>query len=109
MADWDVYDKYSPEELENMKYDGLLLKDGNETVAVAFDNKQIKSINNRGTFDRRNPDIYLQVAYHGTPYKFEKFSLNVLHLMDGVYILLKTKKCRIFINLNLLQKQLNCL
>lgn len=59
-ADWDLYDKYSPEELENMKYDGLLLKDGNETVAVAFDNKQIKSINNRGSFDRNNPDIYYQ-------------------------------------------------
>ena len=27
---------------------------------VAFDNKQVKSVNNKGTFDTNNPDIYLQ-------------------------------------------------
>lgn len=82
-ADWDLYDKYSPEELENMKYDGLLLKDGNETVAVAFDNKQIKSINNRGSFDRRNPDIYYQAAYHGTPHRFDTFSTEKIGTGEG--------------------------
>ncbi|MEI7578607.1 MAG: hypothetical protein WCJ58_01050 [bacterium] len=45
-------------------------------VYVAFDPTQIKSVENKGTFDSENPNIYYQSAFHGTPYKFDKFTLD---------------------------------
>lgn len=57
------------EELIKQGYDGIILRDTNvdtpfmkdiHDVYVAFDNTQIKSVNNRGTFDKNNPNIYYQ-------------------------------------------------
>lgn len=57
------------EELLKLGYDGIILRDTNvdtpfmkdiHDVYVAFDNTQIKAVNNRGTFDAENPNIYYQ-------------------------------------------------
>ena len=36
---------------------------------------------NTGTFDAGNPNIYLQPVWHGSPYKFDKFSIE--HIGEG--------------------------
>jgi len=43
---------------------------------VVFDSTQIKSVNNRGTFDPNNPNILMQSAWHGSPHTFDKFDEN---------------------------------
>ena len=45
--------------------------------------EQIKSVNNQGTFDAENPNIYFQSAYHGTPHKFDKFSIENIGSGEG--------------------------
>lgn len=69
-------------------YDGLIAKntfDGANThnQYVVFDNTQIKSVNNQGTFDSENPNIYFQSAYHGTPHRFDEFSLDNIGSGEG--------------------------
>ena len=56
--------------LRNEGYDGIVADDGE---IVAFDPTQIKSVNNRGTFDPNDPRILYQPAWHGTPHIFDKF------------------------------------
>ena len=60
-------------ELIKQGYDGVILRNTNvdtpfmqdiHDVYVAFDNTQIKSVNNRGTFDANNPNIYYQNDYN---------------------------------------------
>ena len=61
------------------KYDGIFAGD----EYIAFEPNQIKSINNRGSFDNNNPDIYFQSAYHGTPHRFEEFSTENIGTGEG--------------------------
>jgi hypothetical protein len=65
------------------KVDGIIYKNEGEggTSYIAFNPSQIKSIHNMGAFDPRNPNILEQAAYHGSPYKFSKFTLD--HLGSG--------------------------
>lgn len=50
---------------------------------VAFEPTQIKSVNNRGTFDANDPNILNQSAWHGSPFTFDKFSLEHLGKGEG--------------------------
>lgn len=50
---------------------------------LVFDPTQIKSINNRGTFDPADPRILYQSAYHGSPHIFDKFSLDYMGTGEG--------------------------
>lgn len=53
-------------------------------VYIVFDPTQIKSATgNRGTFDPNDANILNQSAYHGTPYKFDKFSLDHIGRGEG--------------------------
>ena len=61
------------------KYDGIFAGD----EYIAFEPNQIKSINNRGSFDNNNPDIYFQSAYHGTPHRFDEFSTENIGTGEG--------------------------
>ena len=76
--------------------DGVIIKDiydeGGYSAAaktnlgndyVVFNSRQVKSINNRGSFDRNNPDIYYQAAYHGTPHRFDTFSTDKIGTGEG--------------------------
>lgn len=69
------------EKIRQEGYDGIYHKDNK--FWVAFDSKQVKSINNRGSFDRNNPDIYYQAAYHGTPHRFDTFSTDKIGTGEG--------------------------
>ena len=49
--------------LKEIGYDGVALEHGDGTVElVAFENTQVKSVNNRGTFDPADPNILQQDA-----------------------------------------------
>ena len=50
---------------------------------IVFNPEQIKSVNNQGTFDNENPNIYFQSAYHGTPHRFDEFSLDNIGTGEG--------------------------
>ena len=67
-------------ELRNQGYDGVITTDGKY---LGFEKTQIKSVDNRGTFDENNPNIYYQSAYHGSPHKFEKFSTDFMGKGEG--------------------------
>jgi len=64
-------------------YDALQAKDEGVEYTAVFKPNQIKSINNRGTFDTNNPDIYYQAAYHGTPHRFDTFSTDKIGTGEG--------------------------
>lgn len=60
-AGWAEYDKFGVDELIALGYDGMMLPDGDGThTYVAFSPTQIKSVNNRGTFDPKDPRIMFQ-------------------------------------------------
>lgn len=46
-------------------------------------NTNIKSINNRGTFDPADPRILYQAAFHGSPHIFDRFSLDAIGTGEG--------------------------
>ena len=60
-------------------HDGIIWGD----EYVAFRPEQIKSVNNRGTFDPNDPRILYQPAYHGTPHIFDRFSLDKIGTGEG--------------------------
>lgn len=83
---YDTNYKEIKEEYSKGNYDGIIIEntDKNDDDSVIYlvpDSKQIKSVNNQGTFDAENPNIYFQSAYHGSPHKFESFSTN--HIGSG--------------------------
>jgi hypothetical protein len=83
------------EGLKAKGYDGIITEGGE---IVAFSPTQIKSVNNRGTWDPNDPRIlyqpklngmspeaktFLQRAFHGSPYSFEKFMLEHIGTGEG--------------------------
>lgn len=64
--------------LEN-KYDGVI--SGSEYV-VHYSN-QIKSVDNRGTYDSRTPNIYYQAAYAGSRVDYDQPSLEAIGSGEG--------------------------
>lgn len=61
-------------------YDGIINDDGSNEI-IAFSPSQIKSIGNFGNFDPNNANIYFQSAFHGSPHKFDEFTLD--HIGSG--------------------------
>ena len=57
--------------------------DSDTTHYIVFNPEQVKSVENRGEFDSSNPNMYFQAAYHGTPHKFDKFSLDAIGSGEG--------------------------
>lgn len=79
--------------IESLGYDGIIDESVSQkfnmnipagtTHYIAFNSTQIKSVDNRGTFDESNPNIYYQSAYHGTPHNFDAFSLDAIGSGEG--------------------------
>ena len=80
--------------IDTEQYDGIIVrnmrdswsqKEGNINgdTYIVFNPEQIKSVDNRGTFDAQNPNIYFQPAFHGTPHKFDEFSLEAIGTGEG--------------------------
>lgn len=81
LAHWEVYKKLMTQQIIDRGYDGEVLDD----VFVAFEPTQIKgAISNNGEFDSSNPDIRLQVLWHGSPHSFKKFSTDYMGSGEGV-------------------------
>lgn len=62
-AGWDEYDRFTIDQLIADGYDGLRLEGqfaDDQTTWVAFNPTQIKSVNNRGTFDPADPRLLFQ-------------------------------------------------
>lgn len=77
-------------ELAEGGHDGIIIKAAefsnafeelHSTNFVVFSPEQIKSVFNRGTWDGNDPRILFQTAHHGSPHKFDKFSLE--HIGSG--------------------------
>lgn len=78
-------------EYNNGNYDGIIIentdKNSDDSIIYAVPkSEQIKSVGNRGTFDAENPNIYFQSAYHGTPHRFEEFSLDAIGTGEGAQV-----------------------
>ena len=98
-AQGQTYNDFYDELKRELKYavtnnDGVIVRnirddwaqnDGGEiaTTYIVFNPEQIKAVNNYGTFDAENPNIYYQSVYHGTPYMFDEFSLNNIGTGEG--------------------------
>ena len=64
---------------ENLGFDGSAeYKDGKPNVVVVFNPEQIKSVDNRGTFDAENPNVY----YQGIKELYNDIKDHFLYLKD---------------------------
>jgi hypothetical protein len=88
-GDWTVME--NPEFQDFLKANGYdsyyLIEEINgkpyRNIAV-FDPTQIKSaMSNTGAFDPNDPNIMFQPAYHGSPYRFDKFTLDHIGKGEG--------------------------
>lgn len=83
-------------DLKRQGYDGIIWGDPDDlrksprgawgddrSQIFVFEPTQIKSVNNRGTFDPNDPRILNQPAYHGTPHLFDKFSTEKIGTGEG--------------------------
>lgn len=79
------YFRITPQEwveiFEELGFDGL--KDDENHWWQVFEPNQIKSVNNAGSFSSTSNNIYETVAYHGTPQKFDEFSLKYIGKGEG--------------------------
>lgn len=57
-------------------FDGIKAYEAPHKTYAVFEPNQIKSVNNNGEFSMSSDNIYETVAYHGTPQKFDEFSLT---------------------------------
>lgn len=78
-----VGDTYFLDFLKENGYDGYYKQEKEQLNISVFNPEQIKSVNNRGTFDAENPNIYYQSAYHGSLYKFDEFSTDFMGKGEG--------------------------
>lgn len=71
--------------LKSEGYDGLIVHDEEfgDTSYVAFSPEQIKAVNNHGTWNPADPRIFYQSAWHGTPHRFDEFSLDAIGTGEG--------------------------
>jgi hypothetical protein len=64
-AGWAEYDNLMLDEIIQRGHDGLALPDDGATTYVVFEPTQIKSVNNRGTYDQTSPNILMHKAIEG--------------------------------------------
>src|SRR5690606_6130189 len=72
-------------------HDGVIIRNirnfeggDTSTTYIVFEPEQVKSaIGNRGTFDPSSPNILEQRAFHGSPHRFDRFSLQHIGTGEG--------------------------
>lgn len=57
-----IHNKQVQEKLQKDGYDGIVFDKNEGRTYIVFNPEQIKSVNNQGTFDESNPNIYFQRA-----------------------------------------------
>ena len=86
---YDIFENdqtYFTDSIYECGFDGIISENSNNIEGlelVVFKPNQIKSINNIGTFSFTSNNIYETVAYHGTPQKFDEFSLKYIGKGEG--------------------------
>lgn len=78
-----IGDTYFLDFLKENGYDSYYKQEKEQLNISVFKPEQIKSVDNKGTFDVENPNIYYQSAYHGSPYKFDEFSTENIGSGEG--------------------------
>lgn len=72
---------------ETLGHDGIIVENPSwglgQKIYIPFFPENIKSVFNRGTFDPNDARILYQSAYHGTPHKFDKFTLDHIGKGEG--------------------------
>lgn len=58
-ASWDEYEKFTLDELISRGYDGIILEEKDQNTYVAFEPTQIKSVENKGTFDPKGQTQFI--------------------------------------------------
>jgi hypothetical protein len=71
-------------DIKGSQFDGVVNERSDGKEYIVTDPTQIKSATgNNGNFDPNDPNILNQSAFHGTPYKFDKFSLDHIGKGEG--------------------------
>jgi len=75
---------------EAMGFDAVIMPDTSSgdlaNSYIVFEPTQIKSVNNRGTFDANDPRILFQSVYHGSPHIFDAFTTAAIGSGEGAQI-----------------------
>lgn len=58
-------------------YDGIIVKVGDNTIYAVPNSEQIKSVNNQGTFDTENPNIYYQSSNSNYQEQLQEIKSNL--------------------------------
>lgn len=74
--------------LQKKGYDGIRDTGGKNggvehTVYIPFESNQIKSVDNNGAFSPNDVNIFNQSAWHGSPYDFREFLLEMIGTGEG--------------------------
>ena len=81
-----VRDKYIAQLDKTIRKEGFDgITDPENGYYVAYEPNQIKSVNNRGSFDA-SANIYNQSAWHGSPHVFDKFDLGAIGTGEGAQV-----------------------
>lgn len=68
-----------------MGFDSIsFTEQGHKTLGVFQPNQLKSAIGNSGTYSDNNDDIRFQLAYHGTPFEFDRFSLDGVGSGEGI-------------------------
>ena len=81
-----IGDTYFFDFLKENGYDSYYKQEKEQLNISVFNPEQIKSVDNRGTFDEGNANIYYQPAYHGSPAKFDKFDHDYIGSGEGAQV-----------------------
>ena len=73
----DVITNSDIKHLQELGYDGIIWKVGSEIEYNVFNPEQIKSVDNRGTFDEEDPNIYHQLKNNPKEPKSARGAYNV--------------------------------
>lgn len=85
-GDWSrIEDRTTLAKIKSLGFDAVYVKEEGVKNIATFSPEQIKSaIGNSGEFDPANPNILMQSAYHGTPYRgIDKFSTDNIGTGEG--------------------------
>lgn len=79
---WDNYQNFILDEVDSNKSDAVIINDGYSKMIVAFNSKQIKSVDNRGTYSE-SENIYYQSAFAGSRVDYDRPSLEAIGSGEG--------------------------
>lgn len=89
---YDIFENdqtYFTDSIYECGFDGIISENSNNIEGlelIVFKPNQIKTVNNTGTFSSASNNIYEATAYHGSPTKFDEFSLKYISTGEGYQV-----------------------